>query len=97
MQTTPQNHFEVGESEIRSSGDKVEYRVRPVTRYIITRYYATENTGGVEQRGEFDNYRTAHDVAYALCKLDHDLAGTSRGDPGFQYPSFSEDESSRID
>lgn len=49
----------------------VEYQVRPVTRYIITRYH-NETTptggasGGVETIGEFDNQVRAELIARAL-------------------------------
>lgn len=67
---------------------KVEYRVRPVVRYIVTRYHATEHGEGVETKGEFPNFRTAHAVGYALCKHEHDLAGTPPGDETFIYPDY---------
>ena len=67
---------------------KVEYRVRPVTRYVVTRWHQADNghTGGCESRGEFDNAETAYAVAYALCKHEHDSAGTPLGDENFKYP-----------
>lgn len=68
----------------------VQYRVRPVTRYVITRWHdesdGIRSQGGCEERGEFNNHQTAYDVAYALCKMEHDLAGTPPDDLGFIYP-----------
>lgn len=52
----------------------IEYRVRPVTRYIVTRYHSEndEDTGlsggGVETIGEFQNSQQANRVAVALSK-----------------------------
>ncbi len=67
---------------------KIEYRVRPVTRYVVTRYHETDDgrTGGCETRGEFDSEAVAHDVAYALCKAEHDTLGYPPGDERVQYP-----------
>lgn len=52
---------------------KVEFVVRPVTRYIVTRYSKTETTGNSENCGEFPNVglanRTAH--ALSLAELKH--------------------------
>lgn len=66
----------------------IEYRVRPVTRYIVTRFErsadgASANGGG---RGEFDNAETAYAVGYALAKADHERKGWPLGDERIQYP-----------
>lgn len=68
--------------------DKIEYRVRPVTRYIVTRY---EEKGGASQAAvrmasEFDNADTAYEVGYALCKAEHDRLGYAPGDERIIYP-----------
>jgi len=63
---------------------KIEYRVRPVTRYIVTRY--RNDTGVSSIKGEYDSQQMAHEVAYALCKAEHDAAGTHPGDMDFVYP-----------
>lgn len=65
---------------------KVEYRIRPVTRYILTKYEATENTGGSEQVGEYDNPDVAYAVGYALCKQRHELLGWPLDDTRIRYP-----------
>jgi hypothetical protein len=52
---------------------KLEYRVRKVDRYIITRYVEEgAGAGSVSERGEFDNPDQAWETAYALCKLEHE-------------------------
>lgn len=71
--------------------DKIEYRVRPVTRYIVTRYYQDSTpegtkSGGCEERGEYGNALTAYEVAYALAKADHERLGWPIGDERIQYP-----------
>lgn len=44
----------------------IEYRVRPVSRYIVTRYESTEDAAGVSTIGEFPNRQLAVDVANAF-------------------------------
>lgn len=71
--------------------DKIEYRVRPVTRYIITRFESRNETGGKGScgssvLGEHNNEETAREVAYALCKAEHDRLGWPPGDERIQYP-----------
>lgn len=58
---------------------QIEYRVRPATRYIITRYHSTtdeqgRNFAGVDGFGEFDNLRQANTVACALAKAEQATA-----------------------
>lgn len=65
---------------------KIEYRVRPVTRYVVTRYHEDENSGGVQGHGEFDNEEIAQAVGYALCKAEHDKLGWPLGDERILYP-----------
>lgn len=66
---------------------QIDYKVRPVTRYIITRFELSENGGGgVESKGEYDNGQLAYEVAYALCKAEHERLGWPIGDERIQYP-----------
>jgi hypothetical protein len=45
----------------------VEYRVRPVVRYVVTRWHEVgPYQAGVETIGEFDNEHTAERVRKAL-------------------------------
>lgn len=71
--------------------EKIEYRVRPVTRFIITRFESgsfEDGSGrcGSSCLGEHDNERVAHEVAYALCKAEHDRLGWPPGDERISYP-----------
>ena len=81
----------------------VEYRVRPVTRYIITRFeqgVTSESgacAGGCSTRGEYDNPDVAWEVAYALCKLDHERLGYPPGDERIQYPEHPNRQSVKAD
>ena len=65
---------------------KVEYRVRPVTRYIVTRYYADDSASGSEYKGEYDSPHIAYEVGYALAKEEHQRLGYPIGDERIQYP-----------
>lgn len=65
----------------------VEYKVRPITRYIVTRFHSEGNCAGVETKGEFDNLNVAWEVAYSLCRHEHDAAGAPPDDPNFIYPA----------
>lgn len=67
--------------------NKVEYRVRPITRYIVTRYESTGNEGRSIQRGTFDTEETAYHVAYALCRKEHDDSGEPLDSMAFIYPA----------
>ena len=69
---------------------KVEYRVRPVTRYFVTRWYDAGDTAGTECKGEFDNWQNAYAVAYALCKDEHERLGYPIGDMRIKYPELPE-------
>lgn len=71
--------------------NKVEFSVRPVTRYIVTRY---EEGGdgpcgfaGSSVLGVFDNEITAYEVGYALAKAAHENLGWPPGDERIVYPS----------
>lgn len=68
---------------------KVEYRVRQVTRFIVTRHHENGDgkTGGTDQKGEFDNMDMAYEVALALCKDEHQRLGYPVGDERIKYPS----------
>jgi hypothetical protein len=66
--------------------EKIEYRVRPVTRYVVTRYEEHETVGNCGQMGEFDNERVAYEVGYALCKAEHERLGWPVADDRIQYP-----------
>lgn len=67
---------------------KVEYRVRPVTRYHVTRYHQSEAglACGICTKGEYDNEQAAYDVAYALVKHEHDELGYPLDDERIVYP-----------
>jgi len=74
---------------------EIEYRIKPVTRYIVTRAYNADAGGDnpriacatqVTERGEYPNADKAYEVAYALCKLDHEISGYSPFDERIQYP-----------
>lgn len=52
-----------------------EIRVRPVVRYLVTRFTASPmSDGGSETIGEFDNEGCANEVAKALVEIELALA-----------------------
>jgi len=71
---------------------KIEYKVRPVTRYVVTRYEETEGAGnsGCAGKGEFANGEVAYQVAYALAKEEHQRLGFPPGDMRIIYPEVPE-------
>lgn len=68
---------------------KVEYRVRPVTRYIVTRFYDDGATSGSSVKGEYDSEEVAYQVGYALAKAEHQVRGYPVGDEQIIYPEFN--------
>lgn len=72
---------------------KVEYRVRKVERYIVTRYHEGPQgrTGGCEVKGEYDSADVAFEVGYALAKSEHERLGWTLDDERIQYPQHPND------
>ena len=70
-----------------SEPTKVEYRVRQVERYIVTRYHEIDGRAGLETIGEYAQHTVAHEVAYALCKAEHQRLGWEAGDERIKYPN----------
>lgn len=72
----------------------IQYKVKPVTRYIVTRYegFGDEHSGraATETCGEFDNYRKANIVCQALAKTEP-LPDEVEGVHLTQYRLFSPD------
>jgi len=77
-------------SESEEVSMSVEYRIKEVKRYIVTRCYNItgpgQSSGGVEERGEFQNADIAWEVGYALCKAEHERLGYPVDDERIQYP-----------
>lgn len=75
---------------------KVEYQVRQAPRFYVTRYHETDDGGaGCETKGVYDNAEVAHEVAYALCKAEHEKLGFAPGDERIIYPAMIPATSSR--
>lgn len=65
---------------------KIEYRVKAVERYIITRYLEdTEGNVSVVERGTFSSPYIALEVAHALGKTDQSAAAPHTS---VQYPNL---------
>jgi len=70
--------------------DLLEYRVRPVTRYVVTRFCRVGDGQHLSTEGEYEDGHCANRVAYALCKAEHDRLGYPPGDERIQYPRMLE-------
>lgn len=69
---------------------KIEYKVRPVTRFVVTKYSEGIPVDGCAQsecKGEFDNPVVAYQVAYALAKEDQSRHGFDLGDERIIFPN----------
>ena len=67
----------------------IEYRVKAVTRYIVTRYSEDDRgPAGSRQLGEYTTYQQAYDVGYALAKSEHEQRGWEPGDMRMRYPEM---------
>ncbi len=88
------NHYAFEEVATSQNPVTIQYRVIPVTRYQVTRYEREEfdkrrvSCGSI-QKGEFDSERIAYEVAYALCKEEHQRLGWPIGDVRIQYPKLN--------
>jgi hypothetical protein len=66
---------------------KTEYKIRPVTRYVVTRYNEDDNgMASCTGKGEYDNADVAYEVGYALAKEEHERLGYPIGDMRIIYP-----------
>jgi len=76
--------------------EKIEYRVRPVTRYVVTRWESKDIGAKCQQAssviGEYDNADMAYEVAYAVCKTEHSRLGWPPGDERVKYPERAQNE-----
>jgi len=72
---------------------RVEYRIKPITRYVVTRYEEGPDgkSGSVTERGTYDNADIAWEVGYAMCKLDHERMGYPLDDMRVRYPVHPND------
>lgn len=68
---------------------QIEYRVRPVTRYVVTRFHSGERSAGCETCGEFDNMQRANTVAEALHKSEQGSSFAKLIDPGFTHEGIA--------
>lgn len=71
------------------SADFIEYRVRPVTRYIVTRYSRAGGGRlcGSEGYGEYDNEPTALEVMMALAQQEENPNVVFVGGDGDKTPN----------
>ena len=75
-------------------GKHVEYRVKEVRRYIVTRHETVVSAEGehvcgsntTQGSGEYPNWDMAYQVGYALARLEHEQLGYELGDERVRYP-----------
>jgi hypothetical protein len=48
----------------------IEFKVRPVSRFVVTRYESEGKAASSSIVGEFDNHRSALDVAHAIAQCE---------------------------
>jgi hypothetical protein len=65
---------------------EVEYRVRPVTRFVVTRWYHEDQeggrqNGGSEVCGEFENMQRANKVCEALAAQEPEAEAHTMHEP----------------
>jgi len=68
---------------------KVEYRIRKVERFVVTRYEQGERSSGSETKGEFDSEILAFEIACSLAGAEHQKLGWPEGDERMKYPELS--------
>lgn len=67
----------------------IEYRVKAVIRYIVTRHEDDGANSNVRQiGGEHDNGEVAYQVGYALARREAETQGYGPGDDRIQYPEL---------
>jgi hypothetical protein len=66
----------------------VEFRVKEIKRYIVTRHEDNGTTGGTTQIGEYASGETAYQVGYAMCRHEHNASGEPVESMNFIYPSI---------
>jgi len=75
---------------------KIEYKVRPVTRYVVTRFEgrSEDDQGGgyvgSSVCGEFPSGYAAYQIAYALAHAESERLGLAPGDETVMYPEMPE-------
>lgn len=66
----------------------IEYRIKPVVRYYITRHEQTENAGSTQHIGsEYSSGEVAFEVAYALAHAEAERLGLAPGSMNLIYPT----------
>lgn len=71
----------------------IEYRVKRVERFIVTRHESVQDPSGGTHSGstrqiggDHDNADVAYEVGYALARQEAEQLGYSPGDDRMQYP-----------
>jgi hypothetical protein len=81
----------------------IEYKIRPVTRFVVTRYSDDLDPNGKNHpssdvKGVFDNFSIAYNIGYALAREEFSRRAIDLQDPGFVFPaSIVYQEAKRFD
>lgn len=72
----------------------IEFRVKSVERFIVTRHEDGPTASGAQQKGpEYASFDTAYEVATALARQEQEKLGLPPGDMGVIFPAASVSES----
>ncbi len=67
---------------------EIEYRVVPVTRFIVTRWHKDLGVTGTSERGEYLSENVAYEIANALAESERQALGYALDDPRMKYPEI---------
>lgn len=82
----------------------IEYRVKPITRYIVTRHEELseqdalmrgQQAGSRQIGGEHDNAEVAYQVGYALARFEAENLGYGPDDMRLIYPQHPREQFAR--
>ncbi|WP_020184816.1 hypothetical protein [Methylopila sp. 73B] len=67
----------------------VEFKIRPIVRYAVTKYEYTSNggTGKSSQLGVYDNFDTSYEVGVALARGEQQRLGVEPFSMAVVFPS----------
>lgn len=72
----------------------IEYRVKSVERFIVTRHEDGPVASGAQQKGpDYPSHEQAYEVATALARDERERLGLPPGDMGVIFPAASVSES----
>ncbi len=74
-------------SDTLTNAPTVEYKVRSITRYAVTRYCRdADGKGCSSEVGQYPTFEMAYEVGCALAKGEQERLGLPPGDMGVIFP-----------